>query len=468
MKFLWGFFRVALHTTINIIIYAVTQGRFIWLEGRVLRGRFRNWGWRMGYRPAELVKPTTEAEIVATVKNARRIRVFGSGHSFNAGIESQEVLLSLDNFSGVTGKDLAKKQLAVKGGTRVRDVIKALNAEGLAFVAQPSHDAQSIGGILSTDVHGTGINWGHVSESIVKLRILDGRGEIHECQPQDDLFKAAVGGVGAVGIIVEAVVQGVDRFRVEQRVEIVDLDAVEENIDLLLAANDHLSFYLFPFTNKCQMNRWNATRADKSFLGTWREAFMNSVDALVAVWVGNFLSYTKLLPHVATAAHSVRKGINLVMESHHAFNRTIYPLHQELEFTVPFADTFPVARRFLKLHEDMYHLGLPYTLLEVRFTPAGHDRTLLGAGQGRHSTWIDVVSLDSEGYKPFYQAAEALIMELGGRPHLGKYSEKVDKDYLAQLYGQNFARFCELVAEFDPAGKFANDFTRRLFGDTSS
>jgi hypothetical protein len=468
MKILWTFFRVALHTTINIIIYLFTQGHFIWLEGRVLGGRFHNWGWRYGYQPQELVKPGTEAELVDTVKNARRVRVFGSGHSFNAGIQSQEVLLSLDNFSGVTGKDVANRQMTVKGGTRVRDVIKALNAEGLAFVAQPSHDAQSIGGILSTDVHGTGKNWGHVSESIVKLRILDGRGQIHECGPQDDLFKAAVGGVGAVGIIIEAVVEGVPRFKVEQRVEVVDLDYAEENIDALLDANDHLSFYLFPFSTKCQMNRWNVSCADKSFLGTWREAVVNSLDTLVAVWIGNLLSYSRLLPYVATAMHSVRKGTNLVMESHHAFNRTIYPLHQELEFAVPYADAFPVSRRFLRLHEEMYDQGLPYSLLELRFTPAGHERTLLGAGQGRHSAWIDVLPMDSEGYKPFYEAAEALVMELGGRPHLGKYSEKVDKDYLAQLYGQNFERFQELMAEYDPEGKFANDFTRRLFGDPVS
>lgn len=464
MKYLWSFFRVALHTTINIIIYFVTQGRVIWLEGRVLRGRFRNWGWGFSYRPANHAKPKTEADLVQSVKSARRVRLFGSGHSFNSGVQSDELLLSLDDFTGVTGADLGNGRLTVKGGTRVRDVIKALNKNGLAFSAQPSHDAQSIGGILATDVHGTGQNWGHISESVVKLRVLDGRGQIHECGPEDDLFKAAVGGVGAVGIIVEAEVQGVPRFWVEQRVHIVDISEAEQHIERLLDSNEHLSFYLFPYSEKCQMNRWNFTIDRKSYLGTWREAFMNGLGALVAVWVGNTLSYTRLLPHVAEFVHRIRKDVNLVMESHHAFNRTIYPLHQELEFTVPYEDAFRVAREFLKLHEDMYDQGLPYTLLELRFTPAGHDRTLLGAGQERRSAWIDIVSLDSAGYKPFYEAAEAKIIELGGRPHLGKYSEKVNKAYLAQLYGDNFQRFLDLIAEYDPDRKFANTFTRRLFG----
>jgi FAD/FMN-containing dehydrogenase len=85
------------------------------------------------------------------------MRVFGSGHSFNAGVVSQETLVSLDDYSGLVWKDLDKKQLAVKGGTRVRDIIALLFEEGLAFSALPSHDAQSIAGILSTDVHGEGV-----------------------------------------------------------------------------------------------------------------------------------------------------------------------------------------------------------------------------------------------------------------------------------------------------------------------
>jgi FAD/FMN-containing dehydrogenase len=234
MQIVVGYLRVALATTLNIIIYIVTVRRFIWLEGRVLRGVFRNWARRFRYRPSSFIEPRSEEEIITAVKQAQRLRVFGSGHSFNRGIVSEEVLLSLDNYSGVIWKDTAKKQMAVKAGTRVRDVVKALLDEGWAFEALPSHDAQSIAGILSTDVHGTGRDWGFVSQSVVGLKLINGKGEVHECQPADDLFKAAIGGIGAVGIIVEVVVQGVDRFNVAQKVAIVDVSLVEQNLDQLL------------------------------------------------------------------------------------------------------------------------------------------------------------------------------------------------------------------------------------------
>jgi FAD/FMN-containing dehydrogenase len=137
------YLRVALATTFNIIVYGATFGRYLWLEGRVRQGIFRNWAGRYSYRPAKFVQPESEEEIVKLVKSSGSLRVFGSGHSFNRGVMVDGTLLSLDKYSGLIWKDLEKKQVAVKGGTRVRDVVKALSEDGLAFAALPSHDAQS-------------------------------------------------------------------------------------------------------------------------------------------------------------------------------------------------------------------------------------------------------------------------------------------------------------------------------------
>ena len=464
MRFL-SYSRVALATTLNILLNAVTLGSYVWLEGKVSRGVFMNWARRFRYAPREFARPTTEEEIVALVKNSRSLRVFGSGHSFNTGVVSEGTLVSLDDYSGLVWKDRDKKQIAVKGGTRVRDVVRLLFDEGLAFHALPSHDAQSIAGILATDVHGTGKDWGFVSQSVVSLKLVDGRGDIHECRPSDDLFKAAIGGIGAAGIITEVVVQGVDRFNVEQRVEVSDVSSVEKNLDRLLRENDHFSLYLFPFADVCQVNTWNRTDKRRSFLGDFREFINISIDALMAAWVGNFAAYKGRLSAFSSLAYGARLGSHLVLESNRAFNRTIYHLHQELEFTVPFEETFEACRRFIELYQEMYSSGrLPYALFEVRFTPEGHDRTLIGAGRERRCTWIDLVCNDSRGFQRYYAAAEGLIREIGARPHLGKYCQSFGKADMEELHQGNFTKFVSLVEEHDPDGKYANDFTRRLFG----
>jgi FAD/FMN-containing dehydrogenase len=478
-----SYLRVGVVTTWNIVLYAVSLRNFIWLEGRVGNdGVFMNWIRHFRYTPANFVRPTTEEQIVDCVKQSRRLRLFGAGHSFNDGVVSDETLVSLDDYSGqVDRKDLDKGQIAVKGGTRIRDVAKLLFDEDLAFKALPSHDAQSIGGILSTDVHGTGRifgtkeeNWGFVSESVVRLKLVDGKGEKHECEPSDDLFKAAIGGVGAVGIITEVVVQGVPRFNVEQKFERhylslqkeSDKEIFDQFVEKNLRCNDHFSLYLFPFTNTCQINTWNSTHDRQSFLGDLREDVSISFDALVAAWLGNLFAYMKRLRELSSWIYDLKKrGTNLVLESNKAYNRTIYHQHQELEFTVPFEKTFEACKRFKELYEKSYESStLPYTFIEVRFTPAEHDLTLTGAGRDRRSTWIDLICNDSRGYEGFYAAAEKAMREFDARPHLGKYCKSFGKEDMEKLHGANFEKFLNLVNERDPHGKFANEFTRRLFG----
>ena len=459
------YFYVPVATTVNILVYALTLGRYLWLEGRVKNGVFRNWARRFGYRPKNFTQPTTEAEIIELIKNSESVRLFGSAHSFNNGVVTNGTLISLDNYCGLIDKPLPTGQVAFKGGTRIRDMAAILLEKNLAFRALPSHDAQSIAGVLSTDVHGTGKNWGFISDSVVGLKIIDGKGELHECGPSDDLFKAAVGGVGAVGVIAEVTVEAVERFNVEQKVKILNYLDVKNNFERLFSDHEHLSLYLFPFSGKCQINTWEATKDEKSFLGPLREFISISKDALLSAWFGTLMAYTGLLRRLSTYAYGFKKGTNLVLESNKAFNRTIYHLHQELEFTVPFNKTFDICERFLRLYEEMYSKELPYLLIEVRFTPANHNRTLIGAGRDEQSTWINLVCNDSSGFEKYYAAAEKVIKEISGRTHLGKYCRGVTKNDLARLYGQHFNKFLELRNQYDPHKKFANDFTRQLFGD---
>ena len=90
MKFI-DYFKGAFFTTYNIILNALTLGRFVWLEGRVRKNVFRNWARRFQYRPKNFVEPVTEKEIIDLVKNSKNVRLFGSGHSFNGGVLSDVV-----------------------------------------------------------------------------------------------------------------------------------------------------------------------------------------------------------------------------------------------------------------------------------------------------------------------------------------------------------------------------------------
>ena len=464
-----SYLRSASFTTANVVAYAATDGRFVLLEGRLRGRKFHNWALRYRHEPEEFLRPTTQAQIIALIRRSRRLRVVGSGHSFNSGIVSDQVLVSLDDYAGLVRFDAATHQVTVRGGTRVRDVVKIMLDRGLAFTALPSHDAQSIAGILSTDVHGTGRDWGFVSQSVVGLTVIDGTGQVHRCTPDDDLFRAAIGGVGAVGIITEVTVQGVPRFAIRQRTRIEEVAQVRQTLPQLLAGHDHLSLYLFPYADHCQVNTWDRSTEPTTPGGELKEFINISADALLAAWVGDLIAHTGLLRlarHWSRLGYLIRRGTQLILESDNAHNRTMYHLHQELEFTVPYERTFEICDALLALYQQMYaDRPLPYLLLEVRFTPADHDLSLIGPGTGRRSTWIDLIINDTEGFERFYAAAVELIKSVSGRPHLGKYTEGFDADDLQQLYGERFRQFRQLVAQHDPDGKFSNSFTRRMLGD---
>jgi hypothetical protein len=463
-----GYFYCGWTTTLNIVLNAATKFDYLYLEGRVSNGVFHNWAHRFRYRPKRYVRPGTEQEIVDVVRDSDRLRVFGAGHSFNAGVQSEGTLVSLDRYTGVLEENAAAKELTVRAGTRVREVIRLLHDRGWAFPALPSHNAQSIGGILATDVHGTGLELGWVSEFVPRIKLVDGRGDVHVCTPDDDLYRAAVGGIGAVGIITEVTVRARDRFNVEQQCLMDDLDTIGERLEQLLADNQHLSLYLFPFSRRCQVNLWNEVDKPHSRFGRWREFFSISFDAFISAWVGGFLSATGLLRKLSPTIYKIKQPTHLVLESDEAYSRSIYHNHQELEFTVPYEDTLRVSHLMLSTFESLSDgnpRGLPFSFVEVRFTPAGHDRTLLGAGRDRRSVWIDLITNDTRGFETYYAAAESLLKDLGARPHLGKYVNAIDHTHLSAVHGDHFTRFQALRSLHDPDHKFHNSFTTQVLGN---
>ena len=137
--------------------------------------------------------------------------------------------------------------------------------------------------------------------------------------------------------------------------------------------NEHFSLYLYPFSDTCQVNTWNRTDEPQTPRGDLRE-FLNISPGRPAggAGSGNSLAYARLLPLSRPGARFpflIKRGSNLVLESNKAFNRSIYHLHQELEFTVPFDDDLRGLRPIPEALRAAVPPGLPYTLIELRFTP---------------------------------------------------------------------------------------------------
>lgn len=457
------FLVAAARTTWNVLVHLLSGRRVLHLEGRWRDGRYRNWSHDRRHR-AGLVRPASEEELIALVRSAPRLRVVGSGHSFNDGLATTGINVSLDDLAGVVDLDPRARLVTAWAGTRLRDLNRVLEAEGLAIASLASHDAQSLAGIVSTDVHGTGRGPAHLSDAVVAMRIVDGTGAVHDVSPADDLFRAAVGGIGAVGVISRLTIRCVPAFRLRQRTFIDTRGWARASFERLRDGHEHVSFYAYPFTRLVHVHTWRHTDAPLTVAGPLREV-VHQAAALAASVLGDWYAHRKRLDECSERVIGAQPSADLVLRSHDAFNRTLYHLHQELELAVPAEEVWDALDRCLEIYEDLYDdADLPFLLVEVRFSPAGHETSLLGAGVGRATAWLCLCCNQSGDVGAYFDAVEAWMATTDHRPHLGKWCERWTANDLRRWHGERAERFARVRAEHDPDGRFTNAFTDRLLG----
>lgn len=79
----------------------------------------------------------------------------------------------------------------------------------------------------------------------------------------------------------------------------------------------------------------------------------------------------------------------------------------------------------------------------------------------RETVSVSVSGVIGTDYTPFFNEVQALLLPMEARPHWGKWNSFTTSD-IAQVYPR-FDDFRRLRAQFDPEGRFANDYLRQLF-----
>ncbi len=124
---------------------------------------YATWNRTVRGHAREVHTPHTQDELVALVKRAAseglKVRAIGSGHSWNGGISTKDILVSLDSLNRVVAIDRTAMLVTVQAGKKLKDLNKELDNAQLALSVLGSISEQSVGGILSTGTHGTGVCW---------------------------------------------------------------------------------------------------------------------------------------------------------------------------------------------------------------------------------------------------------------------------------------------------------------------
>lgn len=154
-----------------------------------------------------VVVPQTTQEIIGALKTFRGPVSIGGGRYSMGGQTATENSLHLDMraFKKILNLDVANKKITVQSGVRWRDIQEAIDKHELSVKIMQSYSNFTIGGSLSVNAHGRYIGEGPLIRSIESFKVVlaDGREVLASSIENTDIFHAAIGGYGGIGVITE-------------------------------------------------------------------------------------------------------------------------------------------------------------------------------------------------------------------------------------------------------------------------
>jgi FAD/FMN-containing dehydrogenase len=161
----------------------------------------------------EVRSPRTVAEVIQAVHDAcssgQKISLSGIRHSMGGqALGSHTLHLDLTHLDQVVYHD-ADQTVTVGPGATWKQIQTVLSSHGRAVRVMQDSNIFSVGGSLSVNAHGKDPRYGSLIESVTVLKLVTADGQEIQCDRtrQPDLFAAAIGGYGMLGVITEANLQ---------------------------------------------------------------------------------------------------------------------------------------------------------------------------------------------------------------------------------------------------------------------
>ncbi|HTA35932.1 MAG TPA: D-arabinono-1,4-lactone oxidase [Solirubrobacteraceae bacterium] len=435
-------------------------------DPQVSAARWRNWTGDQVCAPAELARPGSLEELSLAVERAAsrgsRIRAVGSGHSFSEIACTDGTQLSLERMTELLDIDRSSGLVRVQAGITVARLSEQLDAYGLAMENLGDIDVQSIAGAISTGTHGTGARLANISAQVVALKLVLADGSTLQCsrEHEPETFLAARVGLGSLGVIAEVTLRCVPAFTLHAVDRPAPLAQTLDRFEQLALENDHFEFFVFPYADTALTRTNNRTEGPASPRGR-AAAYVDEV-LLTNHAYGLFCRLARRVPG---AIPQINRLVTRLAGSSERRERSasIFASPRlvrftEMEYALPRERTAEAVRRVMELVSQR-GLAVPFPI-EVRTVAA--DDALLSTASGRDSGFVAVHMFEGMQWRPYFEAVEAIMDELDGRPHWGKRHFQTAAT-LRRRY-PDWDRFHAVRARLDPRGVFANEWTERVLG----
>ncbi|MEV6665803.1 FAD-binding protein [Streptomyces nigra] len=417
-----------------------------------MTGTITNWAGNITYGAGELHRPASVDEVAALVAASTRVRVLGSGHSFNEIAEPgpDGVLLSIAAMPPLVDVDGAARTVRVSGGTRYAELARAVHTHGLALPNMASLPHISVAGSVATGTHGSGVGNGSLASAVREVELVTADGSVVRIGRDDPRFGGAVTSLGALGVVTALTLDLEPAFEVEQHVftelPLAGLDTAA--FEAVMSAAYSVSL----FTD------WRAP----GFRQVWLK---RRTDQPLPEITGAAPATEKLHPVPGMPAVNCTEQFGVPGAWHERLP------HFRAEFTpssgaeLQSEYLLPRDHALEALHAvDAIRDTVAPVLQTCEVRTVAADEQWLSPSYGRdtvalHFTWIE----DTAAVLPVVRRLEAALDAFAPRPHWGKVFT-TPAGVLRDRYPR-LDDFRALARELDPKGTFANAFVRDVLGE---
>ena len=434
-------------TFLNLLSAAITSPVLAPLSAWADRKKLTNWAGNLTYHTNRLREAASVDEIRSLLRSEDKVKVLGTRHCFNSIADSRQNLLSLKPMHAVVGIDRDARTATVDAGITYGQLCPYLDSQGFALHNLASLPHNSVAGACSTATHGSGEKNGNLATAVSALEMVAAAGELVKLSRQSDgeVFRGAVVGLGALGVVTRITLEIQPTYAVRQYVyENLPLAQMKEHFDDIQSSGYSVS--LFTDWQKQRINElWIKKREDQAFTAP-------------PEFFGAKLAVRNLHPIAELSAENCTEQMGVPgpwYERLPHFRMGFTPsAGKELqsEYFVPRRNAVDAILAVERLRDQV----TPHLLISEIRTIAADDLWMSTCYQRPsvtiHFTW-----------KPDWPAVSRLLpvieKELGPfqpRPHWGKLFT-LSPAKLRSSY-EKLPGFLELAKQYDPKGKFRNDF----------
>ena len=407
-----------------------------------------NWAGNYTYSTNNLDMANSVDDIRQSIRAHTHLKALGARHSFNGIADSKEDQVSLKHFDQID-LDTKAKTVTVGAGVTYGQLAPYIDSRGFAVHNLASLPHISVVGACATATHGSGNNNGNLSTAVRAMEIVTASGEVVVLSREKlgDKFPGTVVGLGALGVITKITLDVQPSFQMTQVVyENLSFAQLEHHLNDIFASGYSVSIFA-DWQNHRATQVWIKRRVDGGA----------PVD-LHAEFYGATPAKQNLHPLTGHSAENCTEQMGVPgpwYERLPHFRMNFTPssgAELQSEYFVPRDKGYAAILAIEQLRDQI----TPHLFISELRTIAADDLWISPCyrrpSMTIHFTWKP----EWPAVKKVLPLIEEKLTPFAARPHWAKLFT-ASPAYIKSCYAR-MADYQQLLAHYDPAGKFRNEF----------